>query len=429
MISDHPPLAKNRAMRGRRIGVVALLVVGTLLWIGLGFAVWANRQALDSDNWTDTSGALLEDDEIRTAVGLFIIDRLYQSDAVEERLAEVLPPQFVQLAKPAAQGLKQVAQRNAGRVLGTDAALSAWETANRAAHRTLIRLVESDVASGDVELSLGSLFEQMAAATGLPEEAVAKLPPDVTSLEIASGDNLETAQDMLDLFKTILWVLLILTLAAFGAAIWLSRDRRATIIRVGGCIMFAGVALLAVRHLGGSLVTDSLAEAPNAHDVADDAWGIATSLLVDISWGSILFGLFLVTGAWLAGEGRRATSVRRSSAYVLRERPGAVRAGLGIAILLLVIWGPVPWTQRWWGILVFTVLAFAWLEWIRRRTLEEFPDEPPPSLSARLPGRGRRRADELERLDALRLRGVLTQSEFDQQKAALLGGGGRPAEA
>jgi hypothetical protein len=408
-------------MRGRRIGVGALLVVGTLLWTALGFAVWANRQALNSENWVDTSSALLEDDEIRTAVGLFIIDRLYQSEAVEERLAEVLPPRLVPLAKPAAQGLKEVAQRNAGRVLGTAAALSAWEAANRTAHQALIRLVEGDVASGDVELNLGTLFEQMAAATGLPEDAVARLPANVTSLQVASGDNLEAAQDALDLFKTILWVLLILTLAAFGAAIWLSRDRRSTIIRVGGCIIFAGVALLAVRHLGGRLVTDALAEAPNAHDVADDTWGIATSLLVDISWGSILFGLFLVTGAWLAGAGRLATSVRRSSAYLLRERPGAVRSGVGIAILLLVIWGPVPWTQRWWGILVFTALAFIWLEWIRQRTLEEFPDEPSPRLSTRLPGRARGDADELERLDALRLRGVLTQAEFDQQKAALLG--------
>jgi hypothetical protein len=155
--------------------------------------------------------------------------------------------------------------------------------------------------------------------------------------------------------------------------------------------------------------------------VADDVWVIATSLLTDVSWGSILFGVFIVTGAWLAGEGRRATSIRRSSAYALRERPGAVRAGLGVAILLLVIWGPVPWTQRWWGILIFTALAFAWLEWIRRNTLDEFPDEPPPTLSARLPRRGGGRAGELERLDALRLRGVLTQAEFDQQKAALLG--------
>ena len=101
------------------MAVGVLLVIGTLLWTALGFAVWANRQALDNDNWVDTSSALLEDDDIRTAVGLFIIDRLYQSEEVEARLAEVLPPRLVPLAKPAAAGLKEVAQRNAGRMLGT----------------------------------------------------------------------------------------------------------------------------------------------------------------------------------------------------------------------------------------------------------------------------------------------------------------------
>ena len=35
-----------------------MLVIGTLLWTGLGFAIWANRQALDTDNWVDTSTAL-----------------------------------------------------------------------------------------------------------------------------------------------------------------------------------------------------------------------------------------------------------------------------------------------------------------------------------------------------------------------------------
>ena len=408
---------------------MALLIVGTLLLTAFGFALWAKRQALDTENWVDTSSALLEDDEIRTAVGLFIIDRLYQSDAVEERLAEVLPPRLVQLAKPAAAALKEVAQRNAGRILGSDAALQAWETANRTAHEQLIRLVESDVASGDVSLQLGDLFEQMATATGLPPEAVAKLPPDVSSLQIASADNLKTARDMLDLFKTLLWVLLVLTIGAFAGAIALSPNRRQTIIRVGGAFMFAGVALFAVRTLGESLVTDALAKAPNAHAVADDVWGIATSLLVDAAEGSFLFGLFVVTGAWLAGEGRRATGIRRASAYALRDRPGLPRAGLAVAILLLVIWGPVPWTQKLWGIAIFTVLAFLWLESIRRLTLEQFPDEPAPRLSVDMPWRSGGRAGELERLAVLRERGVLSQAEFDREKAALLGGGRQPAEA
>ena len=412
------------------MAVGALLVIGTLLWTALGFAVWANRQALDSDNWVDTSSALLEDDDIRTAVGLFIIDRLYQSDEVEAQLAEVFPPRLVRLAKPAAAGLKEVAQRNAGRVLGTAAALQAWETANRAAHESLIRIIESDVASGDVSLQLGSLFEQMASATGLPPEAVEKLPPNVSELQIASGDNLQTARDMLDLFKTLMWVLLVLSVGALAGAIVLSRDRRATIIKVGGCLMFAGIALFAVRTIGGSVVTDSLADAPNAHAVADDAWTIATSLLVDVAEGSFLFGFFLAVGAWLVGEGRRATAIRRRAfAYSLRERPGLVRAGLGVAILLLVIWGPVPWTHKLWGIAIFTVLAYLWLELVRRLTLEEFPDEPAPQHSMHLPWRTGGRAGELERLAVLRERGVLSQEEFDREKAALLARGRQPAEA
>ncbi len=416
-------------MRGRRIGVAALLVIATLLTTAFGFGLWAKRQALEKENWVDTSGALLEDEEIRTAVGLFIIDRLYQSDEVAARIAEVLPPRLAPLAKPAAAGLKQVAERNAGRILGTDAALQAWKTANATAHDALIRLVESDVASGDVSLDLGTLFEQMAASTGLPPDTVEKLPPNVRSLQVLSGDKLHTARDILDLFKTILWVLLGLTIAAYAGAIALSADRRQTIIRAGGCLMFAGVALFAIRTLAGSAVVDALAEAPNAHAVADDVWGIATSLLVDAAAGSFLFGLFVVLGGWLAGDGRRATAIRRASAYSYREHPGLVRAGLGAAILLLVIWGPVPWTQRAWGIVIFTVLAYLWLEFIRRLTLEQFPDEPPPQLSVHMPWRGRGRTGELERLADLRERGVLSQAEFDQQKAALLGSGRQTAEA
>ena len=145
--------------------------------------------------------------------------------------------------------------------------------------------------------------------------------------------------------------------------------------------MFAGIAVLAVRSLAGKAVVDALADAPNAHAAAPDVWAIGTSLLVDAALGSLLFGLFLVSGAWLAGAGRRATSVRRASAYPFREHPGLVRAGLGVAILLLIIWGPVPWTQQFWTLLAFTIAAFMWLEWIRRRTQAEFPDEAPVRLS------------------------------------------------
>jgi hypothetical protein len=369
-------------VRGRKVGIAALLIVGTLLWSAFGFALWAQRQALDTDNWVETSGNLLENEDVRNAVGLFIVDRLFQSAEVEEQIEEALPPQLDRLAGPAASGLHEVARRNAPRVLGSAVALQAWERANEAAHGRLIALVEGD-SEGDLSLDLKALFEQIAESTGLPPEAVERLPANVSSLQIADGDQLETAQSLLDLFKTLVWVLLILAVAAFAGAVALSPDRRRTLVTVGGCLMFAAIAVVALRRLAGDAVVDALAEAPNAQVAADDVWEIATSLLVDAAQGSFLAGLFIVTGAWLSGAGRRATSVRRASAHAFRERPGLIRAGLGTAILLLVLWGPVPWTESFWTILLFTVVAFAWLEWVRRRTLEEFPDQPAPRLAFR----------------------------------------------
>jgi hypothetical protein len=367
-------------VRGRRFGTAALLVLATLLWTAFGFGVWANRQALETDNWVETSGTLLEDEEVRTALGNFIVDRLYSSDAVEQRLEEVLPPQLTRLAGPAAAGLKEIARRNAPRLLGTDAALTAWEAANRSAHQTLLAIVEGDLGEGAVSLDLKSLFGEVAAGTGLPTEAVERIPPNLANLQVASADDVGNVRKLLDLFKAIVWVLLGLAVAAFVGAIALARDRRRTVVSVGGCLMFAGIALLAIRSLAGKALVDALAEAPNAHGAADDVWQISTSLLVDAAQGSFLFGLFVMLGAWLAGAGRRATMLRRTSAHPLREHAAAVWAALGVLLLLLVIWGPVPWTQRLWPMLIFAVGACAWLAWIRRRTLAEFPNEPPRRL-------------------------------------------------
>jgi hypothetical protein len=357
-----------------------LLVLGTILWIAFGFGIWAKRQALDTDNWVDTSGQLLENENIRTTLGTFVVDQLYNSEATQQRLEQVLPPELSKLAGPASAGLKEIASRNAPRLLGTAAALTAWEQANRKAHETVLAIVDGDLGEKAVTLDLGDLFTEVASGTGLPADAVDKIPPDISNLQLASADQIGQARKWLDLFQTIVWVLLGLALACFAGAIALGRDRRRMIVNVGGCMMFAGVALVAIRSVAGKQLENALADAPNAHAIAGDVWSIGTSLLVDAAQGSFLFGLFVVLGAWLAGQGRRATATRRFSAHSLRNHAGAVWAGLGVLILLLVIWGPVPWTQRPITVLIFILLAVGWLAWIRRRTLEEFPDEPPPRL-------------------------------------------------
>jgi hypothetical protein len=173
-------------MRARRIGVAALLVVATLLWTAAAFAVWANRQALDTDNWVDTSSELLGNEPVRNALGLFIVDELLKSADVQAGLEERLPPQLDRLAGPAAAALKEVARRNAPRLLGTSLPLQAWREAKQVAHSELLDIVGGKLENKAVALDLKTLFEQVAVGEGLPPGVSDRLPPEVATLRSRS---------------------------------------------------------------------------------------------------------------------------------------------------------------------------------------------------------------------------------------------------
>jgi hypothetical protein len=351
------------------VAMTALLIAGTLLMVGAGIGIWAQRQALDTDNWVDTSSDLLDNEPIRTAVGLYLVESLYDSDQVKQRLETTLPPALQPLAGPAAAGLKEIARRNAPRLLGSAVALSPWQGANRAAHETLLRAI--DGADVPVDLDLGGLLEEVAADTGLPPAAVDRLPPDIAQLQIAPPEEIEKVRTAIDAFRAIGWVLFGLALVAFAAAIFLAPDRRRTTLSAGVCLILAGVAMLAVRKLAGDWVVGALADAPNAHAVAYDVWSIATSLMVSVAEGGRLLGLIVVAGAWLAGHGTRATKIRKAATPTFDQRPAVARAALALLLLLLILWGPVPWTGQVLPLLLHTVAAFVWLELLMRRTVAD----------------------------------------------------------
>ena len=166
----------------------------------------------------------------------------------------------------------------------------------------------------------------------------------MAQLEIARPDQLDTAKKALDLFQAAVWVLLGLALVSYAAAIWVSRTRRRTIATIGGSFIFAGIAIMAIRRIGGKEVVDLLGDAPNAHAAAQQVWTSRHRC----SWTSPRARCCSACSCLgrLAGRSGRATAVRAWAAPALRERPGLVRAGLGVLLLLLVIWGPVPSTRR-----------------------------------------------------------------------------------
>src|SRR4051812_28340100 len=104
--------------RGRRYGVRALLVLGTALAVVSIFAVFANRQVLNADNWADTSSALLDNPAVRTQVSAFLVDQVYANVDVRGEVARALPTRLQPLAGPAANGLRELSEKRTNLVLG-----------------------------------------------------------------------------------------------------------------------------------------------------------------------------------------------------------------------------------------------------------------------------------------------------------------------
>ena len=82
------------------------------------------------------------------------------------------------------------------------------------------------------------------------------------------------------------------------------------------------------------------------------------------------------------------------SAPALRDHAIYFRVGLGLLLLLLVAWGPVPWTRSFWPLLVFAIAAFIWLERVRHVTLAEFGDVPAGELGRSWRARRARRPEQ-----------------------------------
>ena len=432
MASDGP--------KRRRALPLTLITVGSVLALLAIFAIWANRQLLDTDNWTDTSTQLLQDDEIRGQLSIYLIDQLYENVDVQAELADTLPPRLQPLAGPAAGALQDLGVRAVNRLLERPRAQELWEQANRRAHRRFLQVVEDgggdnvSTTGGDVTLDLKGLLEQTQAQFGVGGRLAERLPADAAQLTILHSDELELAQDGVNLLKVLAIILVILWLGLMALGIYLARGWRREALRACGFgLILAGVAALVARSLGGGAVV-GLAKTASVEPALENTWSISTSLLVEAASAAILYGIVLVFAAWLAGPTAWATSTRRALAPFLRE-PGFAYGGLALIVLLLVAWGPTPaFRNPVLALILIALMAFG-VEVLRRHTAREFPNASREDTMRRWrEGRAARRSgsartapppedqqlSELERLAALHDSGVLDDEEFKAQKAKVL---------
>lgn len=376
--APEPVAAPAEPGRTRRRTALALIFVASLLAFLSLPAIWLDRQALNTDNWTETSSELLENDAIRTQVASYLVEQVYANVDVQGELAAALPPRAKPLAGFAAGGLQQLADTGVKDLLARPIPQQAWEAANRRAHTLLLKVIDGggtavSTTGGEVTLNLEGLLAQTADRFGIGGRIRDRLPPDAGQIVILKSDQLETAQDAVHVLEAAAVVLVVLALLLFALAIYLAEGWRREALRACGFgFIAAGAGALVARSLAGGAVVDSLATTEAVRPAVEATWSIGTSLLVQAATATIAYGVVIVVAAWLAGPTRAASGVRRELAPYLRE-PRYAWGAVAAVVLLVVAWGPTPATRSPIPLLVMIALLVTGTEVLRRQAAREFP--------------------------------------------------------
>jgi hypothetical protein len=445
-------------------------VFGSLLAFLSVFAIWTERQALDTNEWTNTSGRLIQNDKIREAVGTFLVDQLYENVDVEEELSEILPGETKKLAGPVAGGLRQVAGDGADQVLQSSTAEELWKSANRNTHEQLLAVLEEEkegsvsTEEGTVTLNLGSLITNLAGQVGIGANLAEKLPPDAGQITILRSDQLKTAQDIVVAIKGLALILSLLTLLCLGLAIYLTREGRwVTVLFCGVGLVAAGFAVIVFREVAGGIIVGQLVSEESVKPAAEEAWSIGTSLMISIATTVIVVGALFGIAGWLASPTGSARSTRKFLAPVLSEHVAYAYSTLAVVVGIYFIQAPTQNLRSFLTTLVIAGLAAFGIHELRKQAAEEFPDANfgdffgrtkdrvvgavkdanlgEHAAKLRLPEKRKpaereaptatlpvsdddARLARLERLATLHEKGVLTDEELAAEKARVLGGSG-----
>lgn len=359
------------AGRSRTVGVAVLVVLACLSLTMATVAVWANRTLLDTDGWVATVGPLAGDPTITAALQPRLTDEVFTLIPAQDTLTQALPDQVSFLAVPLSSAVRGFVDREIGAFLSSEAFATLWTDANRVAHEQAVAIlrgqdgdlsIQGDTVTLDLLPTINAALGQInTTANGLlgtnvtlpqlssgevPEAARAKLserlgvdlPPDIGAIPVYEGDELATAQQSVLLFDRLRIVALVVTPLLIVGALWLSRNRRRTLLQLatGSVLLLVIVRRLTMR------ITDAVVDLP-PQEAGRGAARVMTdqlaSGLFSTTTAVIVVGLAVIVLALITGPYGWAVATRRAVVQVARTVADAGgRAGAGVDPSGAVAW-------------------------------------------------------------------------------------------
>jgi hypothetical protein len=197
-------------------------------------------------------------------------------------------------------------------------------------------------------------------------------------LVLMTSSQLSGLQDLVSALRNLGFVLPVLALLLYLAALYLAKGwRREALMAAGGGILGATLLTLLARGLLGSAIESSVASSDTVKPAITAVWDIISGGLRERALFVLVIGLAFIGGGALAGPGRHEVAVRRFLAPYLRDRPVVVYAVVAFIFLLWLAFLPtINNVGQVLVIVILAVLAVVGIEILRRQTAREFPPTP-----------------------------------------------------
>jgi hypothetical protein len=318
---------RRQLPRWRRIFVGVLVVLVCVLAPVSVMAVWLRNTVLHTDQYVDTMAPLAEDPAVQQAIANRVTNTLVGETNLEKKIADLLPDRAAPAAPFIAGGAEQVVRNTTLKIVESDQFATLWREMNRRAHKQVVAVLQGkgtdnvQTENGQVVVRIGPVVDKV---LGALEKAGITLFENVQvdrvnrEIVLVDSEDLRTAQSAVDLLNTLAWVLPFVLVGIFAIAVWLSGNRRRTVLRTALGIALAMGIVLTLFNLLRSVYLDALPASVN-EDAATAVYDQVLSFLRTALRTSFVLAVVVAIGAWLSGPGRAATRIRDA----VRRQPAA----------------------------------------------------------------------------------------------------------
>ena len=363
--------SKKRHFPIRGITAWVLIVLACLMAIVSPIAVWARSSFMDTETFVDTVGPIISDETVAKALSDEVANRLFIAldiqDRVEEALQEALPDKLDFIAGPISSGLQTLTEKITYEVITSSQFQAVWNKILETAHSTVVGIIRGEKAvsignDGQVVLDITELannVQDRLVEAGLTFLEKIPLPTNSKTIVLFESDQLGMAKQSVKLLDTLNWLLPLLAMLFFAAAVFTSEDRRKYLLI--SCVALAVAMALSLTILNvakGELLGQ--VQNPANLEAATIIWNQVTAGLIKANVGLLTLGVIGAFGFALMGPYAWAEWLRRKTARLSEMQRDYRLEGKES--------GPVGifFAAHIWGIRVFGAAALFGVLWLVR---------------------------------------------------------------